>query len=345
MSNLKPSRDAAEFPELKISVAMCTYNGETYLTQQLRSILDQTLLPHELVACDDGSTDRTLELLSTFAEEAPFPVRIVSNPRRLGSTKNFEKAIGLCNGQVVALCDQDDVWYREKLGTLASLFQSNPGIGGMFSDGDLTAANGERLGVSLWQSFLLGTRGQEAINRGMAQAVFFRRAVVTGATLAFRISLRDKLLPIPTSWVHDGWIAWMLFLNSTLALCPQKLIAYRIHSSQQIGASTSNTSFFTSMIREGSSNYLRRMRLRHSAEYSDTSEQYRDLSRYLQNHRMEALPDFVRHSEAKANFSAAVADAMGRPRLLRLHRIVGQTANYFQYSARPLRLMVRDLIL
>lgn len=345
MSNPPQSETPSQSQALRISIALCTFNGEKYLLQQLNSIQNQTVLPTELVICDDGSSDRTLELAREFAEQARFAVRIISNSQRRGSTKNFEKAIGLCTGEIIALCDQDDVWYPEKLATLVSLFQSDAGLGGVFSDGDLTGANGEPLGMTLWQSFLFDPQNQDAAVRGLAEGVLLRRSIVTGATLAFRSSLRDRILPIPTSWVHDGWLAWMLCLNSKLGLCSKKLIAYRIHPSQQIGAPSSNVSFLKSMAREGRSRYFKRMRLKHIAEYQNASQQFGDLSRYLQGNHGKANPHLYRHSEAKAKFSAAMAHALGLPRLLRFHHILRQTANYFQYSARPLRLLIRDMIL
>lgn len=93
---------------------MCTYNGERYLAAQLESIAAQTRPPAEIVVCDDVSTDGTLALLQSFAARSPFPVRIYRNDVRLGPAGNFKKAIGLCEEQLVALADQDDVWVANK---------------------------------------------------------------------------------------------------------------------------------------------------------------------------------------------------------------------------------------
>src|ERR1019366_197610 len=95
----------------RISVALCTYNGERFLSQQLASIGKQTRLPDELVVCDDSSTDRTVAIVREFAASVSFPVRVFENQRNLGSAANFERAIRLCDGDLIALSDQDDIWY------------------------------------------------------------------------------------------------------------------------------------------------------------------------------------------------------------------------------------------
>src|SRR5687768_17349654 len=100
---------------MKISVAMTTYNGASYLREQLDSILAQTRMPDEVIVCDDRSTDATPELLREYSARAPVPMTIVFNEQRLASTKNFEQAIRLCSGEIIALSDQDDVWYPHKL--------------------------------------------------------------------------------------------------------------------------------------------------------------------------------------------------------------------------------------
>jgi len=96
------------------SVALCTYNGERFLSQQLASLAAQTVLPDELVVCDDASTDASMRVVEDFAKNAPFSVRIFRNPNNLGYVKNFEQAIGLCSKEIIFLCDQDDDWEKKK---------------------------------------------------------------------------------------------------------------------------------------------------------------------------------------------------------------------------------------
>src|SRR3954470_17842517 len=97
-------------PNNMFSVAMCTYNGARFLGEQLASVAAQTRPPDELVVCDDRSTDETASLVRDFAAAAPFRVRLHVNERNLGSTRNFERAVSLCEGDLIALSDQDDEW-------------------------------------------------------------------------------------------------------------------------------------------------------------------------------------------------------------------------------------------
>lgn len=108
--------------DLKISIALATYNGEAHLAEQLQSLAEQTLQPYELVVTDDGSTDNTEDIVRSFAQKASFPVVFHSNPQRLGYGGNFLHAASLCRGDLIAFCDQDDRWLETKLAVCARFF-------------------------------------------------------------------------------------------------------------------------------------------------------------------------------------------------------------------------------
>jgi len=100
---------------MRVSIAMATFNGEKYLREQLDSLAAQTILPYELVVTDDGSTDRTLEIVEAFSMSTNILVKVYQNGERLGPAENFLKAASLCSADFVAFCDQDDVWIKSKL--------------------------------------------------------------------------------------------------------------------------------------------------------------------------------------------------------------------------------------
>jgi glycosyltransferase involved in cell wall biosynthesis len=113
---------------MMISIAMATYNGERFLQEQLDSLARQTLLPHELVVCDDGSTDATVSILEAFATKSPFDVRIYQNEKNLGFGDAFLRAATLCEGDWIAFCDQDDVWFDHKLTRYAEVVVAHPEV-------------------------------------------------------------------------------------------------------------------------------------------------------------------------------------------------------------------------
>jgi glycosyltransferase involved in cell wall biosynthesis len=101
-TSLTVSPDSAGVPPgagaFSVSVAMATYNGAAFLDAQLASIAAQTRTPDELVVCDDGSSDGTVEIVERFARRAPFAVRLIRNEQRLGYGENFMKAARHCRG-------------------------------------------------------------------------------------------------------------------------------------------------------------------------------------------------------------------------------------------------------
>ena len=219
-----------------LSVAMCIYNGAQYLQEQLDSIAAQSRLPNELVVCNDGSTDATLQVLERFQEKAPFSVRIYCNETRLGPTKNFEKAISLCRGDIIALSDQDDVWMPRKLERLERALEDHPDAGYVFSDALVVDEGLRPLGYTMWNRVSFTTRRRRRFEQGYQLEVLLKHNVVTGATMAFRAELRDWILPIPNQWVHDAWIALLASASGAGGIfIEEPLIKYRQHPNQAIG--------------------------------------------------------------------------------------------------------------
>lgn len=221
---------------MKIGVALCTYNGEHYLRAQLESIAAQTRLPDVLVACDDASQDGTLAALESWAAHAPFEVRIVRNPVNLGYLRNFEQAIERCDADLIALSDQDDCWRADKLERLEAVFRADAQAAAAFSDGEIVDEELKPLGYGLLDVLRVSGAEREAARAGRLLPVLLRRNIVAGATLAFRASWKDRVLPMPEGVVHDEWIALLTAAHGVLRFVPERLIRYRQHGANQIGA-------------------------------------------------------------------------------------------------------------
>ncbi len=330
---------------MTISIAMCTYNGAPHLATQMESFVQQTLLPDELVICDDGSTDATLEVIEGFRRSAPFAVRVFRNEQNLGYAKNFERAIELCTGDLIALSDQDDVWYSQKLATLAALFEADAELGGVFSNIDVLDPELRPTGRTLWRSIGFTPGEQAAFRRGRATDVLFRKNVVTGMALIFRSELRDKLLPIPQGWSHDAWLAFMLVLHASLHPHPGRLVGYRTHLGQQVGPPASVPEKILRSARLGIPAFLERARLNNLVEYEKAASQFEALTTYLQGAAVPGRRELLERAAAKVRHARAAKAFLSGTRRSRLTGLVNRVAEYRSYSPLGLQGMFRDLIL
>lgn len=218
-----------------LSIAMATYNGARYIGEQLNSIAHQTRLPDELVISDDASTDATLDIIKDFAESVPFPIKLHINSNRLGSTRNFEKTISACRGDIIFLCDQDDVWYQDKIAICEKNLLNNPKSGAVFTDADLVNQDLLPIGIRLWESLRFNQHEQKLVSTGNTYSVLLRHFAVSGLTMAFRSKYLDFLLPIPEGWLHDAWIALLISATTNMSMISKPTVAYRQHDSNQFG--------------------------------------------------------------------------------------------------------------
>lgn len=224
---------------MKISVALCTYNGEPFLKQQLDSILNQTIKVNEIVICDDLSTDKTKTILDSYTKNNPELFKIYYNDINLKSNKNFEKAIKLTTGDYIFLSDQDDLWKENKVEETLSVFKKNPNALGVFSNADLINHNGRLISqkVSLWDSVQFF---EENIPKPIDLHKFLtlKGNFITGATLCIKKEVKAFCFPFITTeknFLHDEWLAYILTKRQVLFYSTQKLISYRLHLNQQIG--------------------------------------------------------------------------------------------------------------
>jgi hypothetical protein len=227
---------------LRLSVALCTFNGAAFLPTQLATIAAQTRQPDEVVVCDDGSIDGTTDLLADFAARAPFPVTVhPGGTIPLGPAANFARAVALTTGDVVVLADQDDEWLPERLARVEAAYAHDPDLVAVFGDAELVDADGRGLPSSLWRALGITRRAQRRFRRAdcVGRVVILCQGNhVTGATLSFRTDLRDLLLPVPDGWLHDHWFGILLCASGPVRMESERLIRYRLHRHQHTGIGT-----------------------------------------------------------------------------------------------------------
>ena len=319
---------------VKISVAICTYNGAEFLPAQLESIVAQSRPADEIVICDDASNDETPAILRQFVDQS-FTLKI--NQQNLGSLKNFEQAISLCTGDVIALSDQDDVWGEDKLELIENAFHTNPTAGLVFSDAEIVDENLNPLNRRMWDDVGFDAHKKTLVAHGRALEVLITGWTVTGATMAFRSEYKKLSLPFPTEiqMIHDGWIALTVAAVADVVAIDEPLIQYRQHERQQIGAPARRP------IAPPATALEALKRSNSSGELHDILE---TLEQRLLDHKNEFdcrkalsfVGDYSRHLDARANLPQRRLNRL--PTILRelLTRRYHEYANGFKSAAKDL---------
>lgn len=212
-----------------VSIAMATFNGQLYLREQLDSIVAQTYDNLELIIVDDCSTDDTLMLLHSYKKKYE-NIKIFQNKINLGVVKSFEKAINLCSGDFIALSDQDDVWFSNKIAILVAQIGDNWLI---HSDSTLVD---EQLNVLQESHFKCGKQSNKVD--------FFDYLInvnVTGCTAMVSRQLLNIALPFKTYYLpHDWYLTYYAAYCSKIKLINIPLIYYRQHTLNVSGAKKKN---------------------------------------------------------------------------------------------------------
>ncbi len=218
------------------SVALCTFNGEKFLKEQLDSILNQTVTIDEIIVCDDGSTDATISILNSYKEKFPEIFNIYINEENLRSVKNFEKAMLLCKNEIIFLSDQDDIWEKNKVEIILKNFNDNPNIDVISTSGFIINDESKiQDKITIWDvPFFLQER-QETLD--FFYIINYWGNIATGATMGIRKKILPYLTPFPLAegFHHDEWIALIASRENKYLHINNKLIYYRIHDQQQVG--------------------------------------------------------------------------------------------------------------
>jgi len=224
---------------MQISIAMATYNGERFLRTQLESLAAQTVRPVELVVSDDGSTDGTLDVVEGFAAIAPFPVRLLEKPGRLGFSDNFLHAAAACQHDLVAFCDQDDVWLPHKLETGMRRIAADDSLLALHR---LTIADTAMAPTGLWTQGIEGDAVFEPLQldpykNGWGNSMLFRRPLATLLPRETRPRQPEQQRPLS----HDTWIYALAAGLGRVSHIAEPLIFYRQHGANTIGVIPEST--------------------------------------------------------------------------------------------------------
>lgn len=236
--------------DVKISIAMATFNGGQFIQEQLDSFTKQKKLPYELVVCDDGSTDETLDILTKFSNKSPFVVRIYKNEKRLGHEKNFLKAASLCEGDWIAFSDQDDFWLDRKIEKIAEYINELPDSNLVVHVARIVDEDLNFIGKRFWPRIkrltvrepLTGTCVSFLRNPGHA-CIFKARLF---KELHQRACCSSVIFPVCDTVSHDFWISLLAHTFGKVIYVPDVLVLHRRHT-KSLTRSGSDTRFGNSI--------------------------------------------------------------------------------------------------
>lgn len=200
----------------EVSVCMAAYNGEKYISDQIRSILDEIGANDELIVVDDASSDSTVLIVEQFADPR---IRLIEGSMNLGHVGAFEVALTAARGRLILLSDQDDVWVKGRVAHLRE-FQRASGRLVVASGFENFRADGSRTAV--WPT-------QAGAARDFTNLIGGRQAYY-GCAMGLRREILPLALPFPKCVeAHDHWLAVIGMTNGGVAQSPAITVERRIH--------------------------------------------------------------------------------------------------------------------
>lgn len=224
-----------------ISVAMTTFNGEKYIEKQIESIIHQSLPVDEIIVCDDGSTDHTVELLKKY------DVTLIQNFQNLGYKLNFKQAMEKCNGDYIFLCDQDDIWEKDKVKDMMQIMESHKNIHVLASSFTYINGQNQMILTTLNKGYSNNNLYNKEVEKNDLVSVltdeFIYGNYFQGCALVMDKQTRDFVVHhFDDRLPHDWIISLYASIDGGMYFYNKSEFKYRIHSDNSIGVSTLNQS-------------------------------------------------------------------------------------------------------
>src|SRR6266496_5822470 len=185
-----------------VSIAMATYNGEKYLVEQLESLLNQTHKNIEIIITDDHSTDNTVFVIREFQKKYS-SIKLMIKENNSGVTKTFEQSISNCDGEYIAISDQDDIWELNKIEILLNELKDEDAVysNSLLVDGNGKFLNKEFKSLMNLQSYYSG-------------APFLLGNTLPGHSILMKANFAKRILPFPEKIMFNRWIVFCAAANN-----------------------------------------------------------------------------------------------------------------------------------
>lgn len=257
-----------------VTVVVAIFNGERYVGAQIESVLSQTHMPHEVIVSDNGSSDRSIEVVRAAFARRPVDARnvrltVLHAPEDVrGVAANVAFALGHVSTPLFSLADQDDVWLPERLERSIAAMGDNVLVG---TDAFIVDATLRWAGRTVFGEILDGAGERVLVCRKPFEALL-RGNFMPGMTMTGRTEFAQSALPAPDRWIHDYWLAIAAAAVGRLAVLDEPLVLYRQHSANQLGlGSTGLGHWLTGYVRKLGARLRRQRSLLEYVEAHDWS--------------------------------------------------------------------------
>lgn len=272
--------------KIKVAILLSTYNGDKYLKELLQSIISQRFTEFTLFIRDDGSTDRTKEILTEYKNSSD-RFCILEESSNIGIKRSFSFLISTVleieQYNYFMLADQDDIWHAEKVSNavkkMLELEEKSPEKALLVhTDLEVVDESLNKLSPSFWKYQKIDPT-KNSVNRLLVQNV------VTGCTVIMNKKLAKLCLPIPDQAImHDWWIALVASVFGEIYCISNADILYRQHHKNALGATQYNFRYVLGKMREI---HLLEKNRKQAEAFLKT---YRD---QMNDHQVEVFTDFI----------------------------------------------------
>lgn len=233
-----------------VCILLASFNGEKYIKDQIESIINQTYNNWSLIIRDDGSSDNTNVIISSYIKLFPEKIFMINdNKGNLGAKQNYFQLLSFADSPYIMFADQDDVWLPTKIELCLQKIQSVESIYGtdtpLLVHTDMIVVDDElnEISESFWDYQYINPEKGKAFNRLLMDNV------VTGCTVMINKKLKDMAAPIPEqAYMHDWWLALVASAFGKVDYLKEKTMLYRQHQNNEIGARPWNMKYAISII-------------------------------------------------------------------------------------------------
>lgn len=219
----------------KVGIVLASFNGKDYIKEQIESILNNTYQNWNLYIYDDGSTDGSIELVKSYVKQYKGKIQLIINEENKGVKRNFLEGMVCCDHSYVMFCDQDDIWYTDKIElTLRRMYEGEKREGKgvprvVFTDAKVVSQSKKELSSSFHKSNHLNTKKLDLPHLLMENKMM-------GCTSMVNRALVNKMAFLPEYCkMHDWWIILIGCAFGAVEYIDKPTMLYRQHTGNVIG--------------------------------------------------------------------------------------------------------------